>query len=255
MMQAPRRATVRGPTFIRTLAGLTDADVPPPARSLSDQLSQWVDWTHAVALSTALDGRPPAALLDDRILSSGEDDECARVHASLTSAIVADRAFAASTPRAPAQAAAASANADETLEFAFYRQRYLALQQTMEAGVGRLRERLRALLTHGTPGMVRLAAVDAVMERALGRRERALLAAAPTLLSEHFERLRQAALTAADETAADDAHTADDTQPAASSAWLEIFRKDMRNVLLAELDVRLQPAQGLLAALRTQAKN
>jgi hypothetical protein len=248
MMQAPRRATVRGPTFIRTLARLTAADVPPPARSLSDQLSQWVDWTHAVALSTALDGRPPAALLDDRILRSADDDECARVRAALTSAIVADRAFAAATPRGPGPANAASADADETLDFPFYRQRYLALQQTMEAGVGRLRERLRAMLTHGEPGMVRLAAVDAVMERALSRRERALLSAAPTLLSEHFERLRQAALTAA-------AEAADDAPPAAPTAWLEAFRKDMQNVLLAELDVRLQPAQGLLAALRTHAKN
>lgn len=246
-MQAPRRATVRGPTFIRTLAGLTDADIPPPTRSLSDQLSQWVDWTHAVALSTALDGRPPAALLDDRILGSAEDDECARVRAALASAIVADRAFAAPAPRA--QVAGAAGDADETLEFAFYRQRYLVLQQTMEAGVGRLRERLRAMLTHGTPGMVRLAAVDAVMERALGRRERALLSAAPTLLNQHFERVRQAALAAAAETAAADA------QPAASTAWLETFRKDMRNLLLAELDVRLQPAQGMLAALRTHAKN
>ncbi|MBW8809649.1 MAG: DUF3348 family protein, partial [Lysobacter sp.] len=158
-------------------------------------------------------------------------------------------AFAGPAPRGPGQVTAAGSDADETLEFAFYRQRYLALQQIMEAGVGRLRERLRAMLTHGTPGMVRLAAVDAVMERALGRRERALLSAAPTLLGQHFERLRQAALAAAD------AQATDGPQPAPSTAWLETFRKDMREVLLAELDVRLQPAQGLLAALRTHAKN
>lgn len=43
-------------------------------------------------------------------------------------------------------------------------------------------------------------------------------------------------------------------QPALSAptpgAWLETFRKDMRSVLLAELDVRLQPVEGLLATLR-----
>ena len=32
--------------------------------------------------------------------------------------------------------------------------------------------------------------------------------------------------------------------------WLTTFRKDMRSVLLAELDIRLQPIEGLLAALR-----
>ncbi|WP_336091020.1 DUF3348 domain-containing protein [Pseudomonas sp. CGJS7] len=229
-MQVPRRAPVRGPTFIRVLARLTAADVPQPTQSLSDQLSQWIDWTHAVALSTALDGKPPEPMLDERILSAVDEDECARVRAALAAAIAADPAFAA-----PAGAAA---------DYPFFRQRYQTLQQTMEAGVGRLRERLRAMLTHGTPQMARLAAVDAVMERALSRRERSLLSAAQTLLADHFERLRVAAASAAEENQAAENQAADD-------AWLESFRRDMRNLLLAELDVRLQPAEGLLAALRT----
>ncbi|HEX7936672.1 MAG TPA: DUF3348 family protein, partial [Paraburkholderia sp.] len=41
-------------------------------------------------------------------------------------------------------------------------------------------------------------------------------------------------------------------QPSAPGAWLDVFRKDMQSVLLAELDVRLQPVEGLLAALRTR---
>jgi len=36
-------------------------------------------------------------------------------------------------------------------------------------------------------------------------------------------------------------------------AWLEVFRKDMHGVLLAELDVRFLPLEGLLAALRSHA--
>jgi len=36
----------------------------------------------------------------------------------------------------------------------------------------------------------------------------------------------------------------------ASALWLDVFRKDMQSVLLAELDVRFQPVEGLLAALR-----
>jgi hypothetical protein len=41
-------------------------------------------------------------------------------------------------------------------------------------------------------------------------------------------------------------------QAVAPGAWLDAFRKDMQSVLLAELDVRLQPVEGLLAALRTR---
>ena len=88
--------------------------------------------------------------------------------------------------------------------------------------------------------VAQLAAVDQVMERALARRERALLGSAPALLGEHFERLR---LAAQDEAAA---------APRAQ-AWLDTFRRDMRSLLLAELDVRLQPAEGLLSALRNNS--
>ena len=93
--------------------------------------------------------------------------------------------------------------------------------------------------------MARLASVDAAMEVALSPREHALLAAAPRLLGAHFEQLRQAA-----ENAAEGAAGAELPAGETSAAWLDVFRKDMQSVLLAELDVRFQPVEGLLAALR-----
>jgi hypothetical protein len=279
MMEAPRRATVRGPTFIRSLACLTAADLPQPTRSLSDQLSLWIDWTHAVALSTALDRQPAAGVLDERTLSSLDEHECARVRSALADAIAGDRAFSA-RPSGPGRSAAEQAFAEESLDFPFYRQRYLAMQQGIEACVGRLRERLRARLALRSDGLERLAALDTVMERALSRRERTLWSAGPVLLGQHFERLREAARhgaeaptpevpastvpasevpaseVAASEVAASEVPSCEVPtsevprfEEPASDAWLEVFRNDMRKVLLAELDVRLQPAQGLLAAL------
>ncbi len=230
-METPERAAVSGPTFIRLLARLSDTDISPPGQALSDRLSQWIDWNHAVVLSTALDARP--AETDSEAHDSADADDCARVRAALIQAIVSDRAL-----RVPED------GVDETpVDPGFFRQRYLMLQQSMEAGSGRLRERLRDRLAQGPADMARLAAVDAVMERALGRRERALLSTVPALLGQHFERLRGGA------PGPDDAATGD-MPVAASDAWLDVFRRDMRNVLLAELDVRLQPAEGLLAALR-----
>ncbi len=85
--------------------------------------------------------------------------------------------------------------------------------------------------------MARLAAVDAVMERVLGTQERNLLASVPGLLEGHFLRLRKAGQDPAN----------DDNDP---GPWLDTFRADMRGVLLAELDFRFQPVEGLLAALR-----
>lgn len=234
MVQAPQRTSVRGPTFIRLLARLTDADFLPSSQSLSDRLGQWLDWTHAVALSTALDGRPSAVGSDVPAFGSAEEGECARVRASLAGAIAGDRAFAE------------EAGAGEAVDYAVFRQRYLAMQRAMQAATGNLRGRLQEMLARKTAEMARLAAVDAAMERVLSPREQTLLARVPALLGEHFECLRQAG-----QKALADAQATKDTPATTPGAWLDVFRKDMQSVLLAELDVRFHPVEGLLAALRT----
>jgi hypothetical protein len=139
---------------------------------------------------------------------------------------------------------------DAPADYAVFRQRYLAIQQSMETGIAALRGRLRSMLAARTPAMARLAMIDAVMERALSERERNLLASVPGLLAGHFERLR-----AAEEQAlatAETAEASEDAAPVTPGAWLDVFRKDMQSVLLAELEVRFQPVEGLLAALRTR---
>ena len=234
MVQAPQRTSVRGPTFIRLLARLTDVDVSPSRQSLSDRLGQWLDWTHAVALSTSLDGKPSAVVSDAPTFGSAEENECARVRASLVSTIAGDRAFAK------------EGGANEAVDYSVFRQRYLAIQRSMQAATGNLRGRLRDMLAQRTADMARLASVDAAMERALSPREQTLLAHVPVLLGDHFERLRQA-----EQKTLADAQVSEDAPAIAPGVWLDVFRKDVQSVLLAELDVRFHPVEGLLAALRT----
>lgn len=130
-----------------------------------------------------------------------------------------------SPPRNPAPA-----DAELPPGFAPYRQHYLNQQRAMQTASGRLRGRLRDMLARQSPAKARLAEVDAVMEATLSPREHSLLAKVPVLLGVHFERLRDAG---------------------SDDAWLEVFRRDMQSLLLAELDLRFQPIEGLLAALRT----
>lgn len=101
------------------------------------------------------------------------------------------------------------------------------------------------MLSLAGPELGRLAEVDAVMEQTLSPREQALLATVPTLLAQHFERLRNAALPPPVEGAPTDA----DAVPA-DDGWRQRFNHAMQSVLLAELDVRFHPIEGLLAALR-----
>jgi hypothetical protein len=246
MVQAPQRTAFSGPTLIRLLARLADVDVTESRQSLSDRLSQWLHWTDAIALSTALNGNPPAVASGAQALGSVEETECAHVRSTLVNAIVGGRVSAAAKRPGPAQTSSHGASMDAAVDYPAFRQTYLSMQQTMETGIGNLRGRLRAKLAARTPGMNRLAEVDAVMERALSPRERSLLATVPALLGAHFERLRKA-----EREALADAQASEGAPIVAPGAWLNVFRKDMQSVLLAELDLRFQPVEGLLAALRT----
>jgi hypothetical protein len=173
------------------------------------------------------------------------------VRASQADAIAGDSMLAPRRRRSAAHAQNAQQPEAEA-SYADFRQCYLALQQSMETRIGSLRGRLRNMVAAQTSEMTRLAVVDAIMERSLGARERSLFGAVPGLLSGHFERLRQAAQDEQDTLAAA-ATTATGTGSQAAprpGAWLDVFRKDMQSVLLAELDIRFQPVEGLLAALR-----
>ncbi|WP_141057997.1 DUF3348 domain-containing protein [Stenotrophomonas rhizophila] len=230
MAKTQHRPPLPGPAFIRLLAGLADGQATPTSPDLSDRLSQWVDWNRAVALSRALDGRVPPPPAEAVAFDAAEEVDCARVRSVLEAAIVQQ-------PDPPKPGASD--------DVAAIRQRVVALQRSMQANTGRLRGRLRDMLSLAGPELGRLAEVDAVMEQTLSPREQALLATVPTLLAQHFERLRNAALPPPVEGEAADAEAVP-----ADDSWRQRFNHAMQSVLLAELDVRFHPIEGLLAALR-----
>ncbi|RQU05334.1 DUF3348 domain-containing protein [Burkholderia cenocepacia] len=260
MVQASPRPALSGPTLVRLLARLADADVAESRQTLSDRLSQWLGWTDAITLSSALNASPPGVAAGVRGYDAERD--CARVSHELAQAITATH-----RPRARRRPGDLPPPAADTADFADFRQRYLTLQQDMETAIGQLRGRLRVALAARSSGMARLATLDAIMERVLGARERSLLSAIPALLGTRFARLREAerqALAEAEAAAAAapdadasvpaDEGTAADTPTVAAivpGAWLDTFRDEMHSILLAELEVRFQTVDGLLAALRT----
>ena len=217
MEQEFLRTGLSGSTLTAWLArhDLVERAAPP---LLLEGLGQWLGWTEAIALSAGLHGTAEAAPRAPSLPALQREFE--RVQQSLRRAIDGDDAAPPPSRRRPA---AEPAVADEG--FAPHRQRYTVLQQAMETAVGALRAQARAAVARLSP---RLAAVDAVMETMLAEREQLLLARLPTLLETHFERLRRA-------------H--------ADTAWLPRFRADLQQLACAELQLRLQPVQGLMNTL------
>jgi hypothetical protein len=218
------RVQAPGPAFARLLARFAGVDAlpPPPADTLSARLAQWIDWPQAVGLAAALDAKVPAGGAGPFEV---ESDPCDALGDRLLALIERDRMFSADLEPEPTGT--------------FFKERYAALQQLIGAEAGLLRKQLRHRL--GTRGgqFARLAAVDAAIEPSMAERERTLLAAVPDAVLRRFERVRL------DSTGA----------PAAPhTGAIASFRRDLRQLLAAELDLRLQPSRALLGALRTQAQ-
>lgn len=294
-MQLPQRMPYSGAPLVRVLTRIMQTGVPASDVSLLDRLSQWLGWTDAIALSSALDAAAPASVTaapasvtaapgtgGEATIATLEAALCARTRATLTDAIGAldavsggrlganarrgDKTHLRTHPRGQSQALSHAhsrthlhnqanvetrGNADaEPVDFALFRQDYHTQQQSMEHAIGELRVRLRATLATRSERHARLALVDATMERALDARERSVLGALPALLEAHFKRLRDAARAEAEANASTPSEAAQAVAAPRANAWLDLFREDMRAVLLAELDVRFQPVEGLLAALR-----
>lgn len=218
-------APLAGPVFVRLLARVAAVGAGArPDGPLAATLAQWIDWPRAVTLATALDVAQPAT--DGPGFEASDDAACSQLRTQLREAIERDPLLA--VPGA------------DVAEFAPFRACVLAHQRAMLAATGRLRGRLRDMLA-ARPAHARLAEVDAAMEQVLAPREHALLSSVPDLLAAHFERLR------AEASAMDPASVAGPGAP----AWLDRFRLDLRELLLAESDLRFSPVEALLAALRT----
>jgi hypothetical protein len=232
-----RRPPLTGSTFIRTLAALNDVPVPAAPDAFAQRLAHWFDWTQAFSLSAALADSPTrsqAAMFGGQAALAADERECARVRAALAKAI-ADAPEGGPQPRRPGRPQdGAVPPVAAAVDFATYRRRYTACQLAMDTQIVPLRRRLRSSLADRSAALAKLAELDIVMEQVVGAQERALLAGVAARLEPRFDQLRGGA----------------DGAPVQPGPWLERFRQEMRGLLLAELDLRLQPVDGLLEACR-----
>ena len=239
---SPSTSFNRSP-LVQLLASLEVSPVADATQSLAEKLSHWVAWTDAISLSAVLGTAEPGdADVPDRESPPGIAalaQECKRVRKALTEAISNDRMFTA-RPRQVGENTPMTA-ADTKAEFALYRRQYLAHQRTMEDRVGALRARVRATASTASPALRQLAALDAVLDDALGSHQRRTLANVPHLLEQRFKDLAgtsRAQVVPTQGTLA--------AEPQGTPADMGATLKEL---LLAELGIRLQPIDGMMEAL------
>lgn len=212
--------------LIRVLADLAMLDTAPPGAAFAERLGLWVAFTDAIRLHAVHSASTPATQPRTAGAAPGPAQAFAQLRTELEDAI---RRGAATLP--------------DSSDYEPWRRHYVAQQRDMEQKLGPLRATLREALDQSTPALRQLAALDAAFDTILVEREARLLSSLPLLLKRRFAHLQQAQRTP------EGPDPALHPQP---GAWLAGFGQELQTVLLAELDLRLQPALGLLEAFENE---
>lgn len=232
---AAARGTVAGSGLVRLLRGWGVAESPPARQDFAERLSLWLGPTDAMrlrALQPSL--RPPLG-------APGPALETQRLAAACA---VAQQAWVGWRQRI-AVAGRFEPEGDDPVPrheadapgFAPYRLAYLDWQRELDAGIGTVRAQLRQALAREAAWRP-LATLDAVLEPMTAARANKLWGLVPQCLEQRFRHWRDAGPPGG---GAD-----------APRAWLAHFEADWTAALLAELDARWEPVQGLMDAWRNE---
>ncbi|MEY4757769.1 MAG: hypothetical protein RJA34_2667 [Pseudomonadota bacterium] len=251
--QAPTPTPFHSARLIRVLSDLMVLECAAPSAAFAEKLGLWVDFTAAINLCAVHNASPPASDADVQpSQASGTQrsmgEEFAQSRAALESSIRQSFLVAAGRARIPLPPPHLDIPLDLALAYVPYRRFHLAQQRDMDLGVGPIRARIRGRLGADVPRLRQLAALDAAFDAILGERESKLLAFIPMLMEQRFGQLFLAHQQQL-------AHTQQADHPSLwmkPGGWLTRYRQELQTVLLAELDLRLQPTLGLIEALQDQ---
>jgi hypothetical protein len=247
MTRGLQRATFNRSALVRVLSD-TLPEAPDPKYDFGERLGQWLDFSDALTLFSVLNSEAGSST---PIASANSDlpAQLARVRRNLSDSIHNDGVFSAEPARIPFPTPLPNATPESAAEFSPYHRYYLAHQRDMNGAITALRANARKALAGQSAAGRQLADLDAAFEKFLSVRERNLLSNIPLMLGKRFDQRY------AEHRAALADHSADDpatwTQP---GSWLEAFCHDAQTALLAELELRLKPVVGLIAALGNTAE-
>lgn len=241
MKRAPPRTHFHSSLLIRTLVDLAVLEPTATPSNLPEKLGTWISFTDAITLS----GMQKDCVMDANsavrtVGGSAVCHEFSQARSALEKSIVGYANAGEGNSRLVLPTPQAGMTTEEASIYTPYRRYHQNYQRHLEQSVRALRNKVRHAVANTSPRLRQLALLDATYENILVEREASLLAGLPTVFERRFHHLRKAHL-----------HDSPDlwTQP---GAWLTQFFQDLHTVLLAELDLRLQPTVGLLEALTTE---
>lgn len=254
--------------LVHLLSGLSETKLSHSKHNLAERLGHLIGLSGSVTLARALQELPQSA--DKSPLDGGDNLQAMvlakreRIIRKITASFAHENiglsslGVEGSTPSKTSSSAGVvtqtkvpSADAsirEQALQtFEPYRRFYVAQQLEMAVAIQALRTEVRSNLAKVSMELNQLVELDKVLEHSLAAYNRNSFNVTLKVLERHFKSLLQSHLKLKPENGS----LQDWLKP---DAWLDIFYQDMRELLLAEFDVRLQPVLGLLEALNENTR-
>jgi hypothetical protein len=254
MTRVSPRTNFHSSKLIRCLVDLANVDTVEPGKAFAEKLGLWIHFSDAVTLSAVHNdsiANPPKMQARNQqeqpfAACTAVCTEFDRIQAILMNSVIKSCSSNLGKTHIELPTPTFELPLDLATAHVPYRRFYEAHQRDMELNVQPLRIKVREALAKASTGLRKLAELDATLEKILCERERLLLAKVPLLLKKRFEQLFKA-----------HQQMLVDTQQADNPAgwtlaggWLARFCNDMQMLLLAEVELRLQPTVGLIEALK-----
>ena len=235
--------------LIRFLTDLAVSDAEHSQPDFAARLGQLIDFSDALILSaaqervSAIPSKAPCVSKEE-VSRKAVEEEFLQVRSALVNSIARSCTPNAGSTSIRLPTIKADAPVDPVAAYALFHQFYIAHQREIHINARNLQAKVRSAISDVSPQLKQLAVLDAAFDEILWDRTRKLFLTIPKLLEKRFEQLFKAHQQALADTRQDDA-PALWMQP---GGWLERFCRELQGLLLAELDVRLQPALGLVEA-------
>ena len=244
------RTNFHSSKLIRCLADLAIVDAVEPGNAFAEKLGLWIHFTDAITLAAVHNdsiASPPKMQPEAEFVPhAAVGIEFDRIQAGLINSIMKSCSPNLGKTHIELPTPKLELPMDLAAAYAPYRRFYDAHQRDMELRIQPLRVNVREALAKASPRLKKLADLDAALERILRDRESKLLSKVPVLLKKRFEQLfKEHQQMLVDTQQAD--NPAGWTQ---AGAWLARFCNDMQMLLLAEVELRLQPTIGLIEAFK-----
>lgn len=237
--QTRTQSGLSGSRLVQLLGSLDSKAARASHGDFAERLGRLFDLSDAISLDGATRHNPKGPFSPDEALPQLLQDDLLKTRRGLLDYL--GRSFsgekAASVIALPPLRD--DADPEKRPSFGAYERFYQAHQRQMIAALSNLRLRCRRLLAGHSATLAHLAELDAVFESGLASYARQGFAALPGFLDQRYRLLWQQR---------DPFHTPADWL--GQQGWLTQFRRELKMLLLAELDARQEPVLGLLAAAR-----